>query len=211
MNQTPRVIRYNLIVVYAGWPTVLEFLEFLELFWNFFCTGNILEKSHFFRLVLELFLNSEFLRSDFLAYNISGFPLFGSPIFEKILPHLGSPCVLEKCENVLEMFWNCSGFFLKKLLATLTCEPGSTCYSLQLDSCICEPGSTCYSLQLDSCIYEPGSTCYSLQLDSCIYEPGSTCYSLQHDSCIYEPGSTCYSFQLDSCICEPSSTCFVAT
>ena len=109
MNQAPRAIRYNLIVVYAGWPTVLEFLEFLELFWNFFGTGNILEKSHFFRLVLELFLNSEFLRSDFLAYNISGFPLFGSPIFEKIIPHLGSPCVLEKCENVLEMF--CRIFF----------------------------------------------------------------------------------------------------
>ena len=78
-----------------------------------------LKKSHFFRLVLELFWNSEFLTSDFLDYNISGCPLFGSPICEKILPHLGRPCVLEKCENVLEMFWNCSGFFKKILLATL--------------------------------------------------------------------------------------------
>ena len=67
------------------WSTVLEFLEFLELFWNFFGTGNVLEKSHFFRLVLELFLNSEFLTSDFLSYNISGCPLFGSPICEKII------------------------------------------------------------------------------------------------------------------------------
>ena len=91
----------------------------LELFWNFFGAGNILEKSHFFRLVLELFLNSEFLTSDFLGYNISGCPLFGSPICEKMLPHLGHPCVLEKCENALEMFWSCSGIFLKILLATL--------------------------------------------------------------------------------------------
>ena len=29
------------------------------------------------------------------------------------------PCVLEKCENVLELFLNCSGFFSKILLATL--------------------------------------------------------------------------------------------
>ena len=72
-------------------------------------TGNVLEKSHFFRLVLELFLNSEFLTSDFLGYNISGCPLSGSPICEKILPYLGHPCVIEKCEkceNVLELFWN---------------------------------------------------------------------------------------------------------
>ena len=32
--------------------------------------------------------------------------------------------VLEKCENVLEMFWNCSGFFLKILLATLVKKEG---------------------------------------------------------------------------------------
>ena len=83
----------------TGCPTVLEFLEFLELFWNFFGTGNVLEKGHFFRLVLELFLNSKFLTSDLLRYNISGCPLFGSPICEKILPHLGRPCVLENCEN----------------------------------------------------------------------------------------------------------------
>ena len=90
---------------------VANFLEFLELFWNFFCTGNVLEKSHFFRLVLELFFNSEFLMSDFLGYNISGCPLFGSPICEKILPHFGRPCILEKCENVLEMFGNCYRIF----------------------------------------------------------------------------------------------------
>ena len=53
----------------------------LEFFWY----GNVLGKSQFFRLVLELFLNSEFLTSDFLGCNISGCPLFGSPICEKIL------------------------------------------------------------------------------------------------------------------------------
>ena len=89
----------------SRWPTVLEFLEFLELFWNYFGTGNVLENSHFFRLVLELFLNSEFLMSDFLGYNISGCPLFRSPICEKILFQFCRPCVLEKCENVLEMFF----------------------------------------------------------------------------------------------------------
>ena len=104
---------------YPEWPTLLEFLEFLELFWNFFGTGNVLEKSHFFRLVLELFWNSEFLTSDFLGYNISSCPLFGSPICEKILFQFGRPCVLEKSENVLEMFLDCSGIFLKILLATL--------------------------------------------------------------------------------------------
>ena len=61
---------------------------------QFFGTGNVLEKSHFFRLVLELFFKSEFLTNDFLDYNISGCPLFGPPIFEKILFHLGRPCVL---------------------------------------------------------------------------------------------------------------------
>ena len=102
----------RVVFVWAEWPTVLEFLEFLELFWNFFGTGNVLEKSHFFRLVLELFLNSEFLASDFLGYNISGCPLFGSPICEKILfqfcPIICHECGLEKCENVLEMFLKCS-------------------------------------------------------------------------------------------------------
>ena len=43
----------------SGWPKVLEFLE---LFWNFFGTGNVLEKSHFFRLVLEL-LKKEYKKS----------------------------------------------------------------------------------------------------------------------------------------------------
>ena len=90
-------------VIMTGWPTVLEFLEFLKLFWNF-------EKSHFFRLVLELFLNSEFLMSDSLGYNISGCPLFGSPICEKILIQF-CPIICSwkmwKCSwNILELFWN---------------------------------------------------------------------------------------------------------
>ena len=94
----------------TGWPTVLEFLEFLELFWNFFGTGNVLEKSHFFRLVLELFLNSEFLTSDFLGYNISRGCL-DLPFVRKYYFSFAQLFVLEKCENVLEMFWNCSGIF----------------------------------------------------------------------------------------------------
>ena len=96
--------------------TVLEFLEFLELFWNFFGTGNVLEKSHFFRLVLELFLNSEFLTSDFLGYNISGFPLFGSPICEKILFQF-CPIICHEYPSMflknVKMFLNCSGIFKK--------------------------------------------------------------------------------------------------
>ena len=35
----------------------LEFFEFCELFWIFFGTENILEKIHFFWLVLELILH----------------------------------------------------------------------------------------------------------------------------------------------------------
>ena len=37
----------------TGWPLALEFLEFFELFWNFFFASIILEKGHFFSLVLE--------------------------------------------------------------------------------------------------------------------------------------------------------------
>ena len=62
---------------------VLEFLEFLELFWIFFGTGNFFEKIHFFRIVLELFLNSEFLKTNFLGYNFSSRFLFGYPICDK--------------------------------------------------------------------------------------------------------------------------------
>ena len=43
----------------SGWPMALEFLEFLELFWIFFGTRNVLKKFHFFMLVLKLFVNSE--------------------------------------------------------------------------------------------------------------------------------------------------------
>ena len=83
----------------TGWPTVLEFLE---LFWNFFGTGNVLEKSHFFRLVLELFLTS-----DFLGYNISGCPpCLDLPFVRKYYLSFAQLFVLEKCENVLELFWN---------------------------------------------------------------------------------------------------------
>ena len=69
----------------AGCPMALKFHEFLEMFWICFGAGNVLEKIHFFRLVLELFLNSEFLIINFLVYNISGCPLFGSLICDKIL------------------------------------------------------------------------------------------------------------------------------
>ena len=67
----------------SGCPMVLEFLEFLELFWIFFGTGNFFEKIHFFRIVLELFLNSEFLKTNFLGYNFSSRCLFGYPICDK--------------------------------------------------------------------------------------------------------------------------------
>ena len=83
----------------------------LDFFWYWKCTWkNVLEKSHFFSLVLEFFLNSEFLTSDFLGYNISGCPLFGSPICEKILFQF-CPIICSwkmwKCSwNVLELFWN---------------------------------------------------------------------------------------------------------
>ena len=61
-------------------------LEFFGLFWIYFGTGNVLEKiPFFFRLVLELFLNSEFLTIRFLCYSIYGCPLFGSPLCDKIL------------------------------------------------------------------------------------------------------------------------------
>ena len=94
----------------TGWPTVLEFLEFLELFWNFFGTGNVLEKSHFFRVFLELFLNSEFLTSNFLGYNISGLPpVWISHLWENITSSWLFVCSWKmwKCSwNVLELFWN---------------------------------------------------------------------------------------------------------
>ena len=99
--------------VKTGWPTVLEFLEFLELFWIFFGTGNVLEKSHFFRLVLELFLNSEFLTSDFLGgtgiaidQTFPVAPCLDLPFVRKYYFSFAQLFVLEKCENVLELFWN---------------------------------------------------------------------------------------------------------
>ena len=52
------------------YPMILEFLEFLELFWFFFGTGNVLKKILFFRLVLELLLNSDFFTINFLGYII---------------------------------------------------------------------------------------------------------------------------------------------
>ena len=58
-------------------------LEFLELFWTFFGTGNELEKIPFFRFVLELFLNSEFLTISFLGYSIYDCPLFRSSLLMK--------------------------------------------------------------------------------------------------------------------------------
>ena len=61
-------------------------LEFLGLFWIYVGTGNVLEKiPFFFRLVLELFLSSEFLTIRFLCYNIYGCPLLGFPLCDKIL------------------------------------------------------------------------------------------------------------------------------
>ena len=48
------------LTVLSAWLSVLEFIEFLEFFWIFFGTWNILEKGHFFRLVLKLILNSNF-------------------------------------------------------------------------------------------------------------------------------------------------------
>ena len=71
--------------IVLGCPMVLEFLEYLELFWIFFGSGNVLEKIHFFRIVLELFLNSEFLTTTFLSYNFSTCSLLGSPISDKKL------------------------------------------------------------------------------------------------------------------------------
>ena len=53
--------------IVSGCPVVLEFLEYLELFWIFFGSGNVLEKIPFFRIILELFLNLEFLTTTFLG------------------------------------------------------------------------------------------------------------------------------------------------
>ena len=64
---------------------VLEFLELLELFWIFFGTGNVLEKTHFFRLVLELFLNSEFLQSFFCVTTIPVVPCLDLPFVIKYI------------------------------------------------------------------------------------------------------------------------------
>ena len=63
----------------------LEFLELLELFWILFGTGNVLEKIHFFRIVLELLLNSEFLDIQIFRLQYLQLPLLGSPICDKIL------------------------------------------------------------------------------------------------------------------------------
>ena len=46
-----------------GWPQVLEFLEFRELFWIFFDTGNVLEEGHLIRIFMEMFLNLDFFVS----------------------------------------------------------------------------------------------------------------------------------------------------
>ena len=69
----------------SGCPMVLEFLELLELFWIFFGTGNVLEKTHFFRLVLELFLNSEFLQSFFCVTTIPVVPCLDLPFVIKYI------------------------------------------------------------------------------------------------------------------------------
>ena len=69
---------------------------------GFFGTRNVLEKIYFFRIVLELFLNSDFLTINFLGYNTSGCPLVGSPICDNILfqfcPHSLDPPKLSKNE-----------------------------------------------------------------------------------------------------------------
>ena len=44
----------------TGWPLVLEFLEFLELFLNFFGSGIVLQKHHILTVALEMFLKSHF-------------------------------------------------------------------------------------------------------------------------------------------------------
>ena len=71
---------------------VIPYTEFqgAQWFWNplnrsgfVFCTGNLLERIQFFRLVLELFVNSEFFNC--LDYTISSNPLFGFPISDKTL------------------------------------------------------------------------------------------------------------------------------
>ena len=59
-------------------------LQFLELFWISFGTGNVLEKILFFRVILELLLNSEFLTVNFLGYNISGYPVWISYLWLNI-------------------------------------------------------------------------------------------------------------------------------
>ena len=96
----------------TGWPTVLEFLG---LFRNFFGTGNVLEKGHFFRLVLELFLNSEFLTSDFLGQQFWVAPCLDLPFVRKYYLIL----VFHVFFKNVKMFWNCSEIFFKILLATL--------------------------------------------------------------------------------------------
>ena len=58
--------------------------EFLELFCTFFDTENQLQKVSFFRLVLQLFLNSEFLTINLLGYSIHDCSLFGSPLCDEI-------------------------------------------------------------------------------------------------------------------------------
>ena len=54
-------------------------------FFFFFGAGSELEKIPFVRLVLELFLNSEFLAINVLGYSIYDCPLFGSPLCDEIL------------------------------------------------------------------------------------------------------------------------------
>ena len=72
-------------IKFQGVQLFQNFLNSLNCSGFFFGTGNVLEKIHFFRIVLELFLNSEFFTINFLGYNFSGCSLFGSPICNKIL------------------------------------------------------------------------------------------------------------------------------
>ena len=92
----------------TGWPTVLEFLEFLELFWNFFGFGNVLEKkSHFFSLVLEFRIFDErLLRLQHFRLS----PVWISHLWENLFQFC-RPCVLENSVGhpgkvvFLSLFW----------------------------------------------------------------------------------------------------------
>ena len=78
----------------TGGMYVIPHIEFqcTQWFWNSLnslnCSGFFLVlvmylKKSFFRLVLELLLNSDFFTINFLGYIIWGCPLFGSPTCDK--------------------------------------------------------------------------------------------------------------------------------